>query len=237
MTYPDASIQKLCNCWWEEQAEKNPVRGSLVFAFTPHVDQVPYTLHPAGREDATCHDKAIINVEPLRIKERRARADLPVAAMTINSKEVWTAYKAKKRPCLALSDIPPLVQKQLTRNLPKKNFAPAIKVAPYYGVDQSSSRAGYPAEFVERVRHAEYRNFFWDMLPVSSGTKESLLRLDHIQPVGFHYNSYELAGWKLTEEALEVVDDWFLWSLYGKIRGDSPLLEYQDLIKEMFQLS
>lgn len=235
MIYPETSVQNLYHSWWKEQPEKYPVRGSLVFAFIPHVDQVPYTLRGIAREDATCHDKATYHLEQLRIKERQSRTDLPVAAMPLFAGELWTAYKAKKRPCLVLSDPPPLVSKKLNLGLPNRNIAPVINVAPYYGADQDGSRAGYRPEFVERVRHAEYRNFFWDSLPLPGKTKESILRLDHIQPVGSHHNSYEISGWKLTEEALDIVDDWFLWSLYGQIPQDSPLLDYQDITQDTFQ--
>ena len=53
---------------------------------------------------------------------------------------------------------------------------------------------------VERTRHREYPQFFWDQLPIS-GVEESILRLDHLQPIGNHHNAYQLSEYKLNNDA------------------------------------
>lgn len=180
MMYPDDSIQTVISNWWEETESKELERGSLVYAFIPHVDQVPFTVIPAGRLEAECHDKASLKIEPLRMQERRPKDTLPVAAMTLHDGELWAAYRAKKRPCLVLGSTSPIVDKKLSRGMPKRSTAPVVQVAPYYGADCGVSRAGYNPELVDRIKHLEYQQFFWDKLPIG-GPNESILRLDHMQ--------------------------------------------------------
>jgi len=111
--------------------------------------------------------------------------------------------------------------------MPKKLTSPTILVAPYYGGDQDGRRSGYPPELVERIRHAEYPQFFWDKLPIG-GPKESILRFDHIQPVGSHYSAYEYTGYALSDDAVDlIIDDWLTWLFYGGLPEDSFILDYQ----------
>ena len=233
--FPDDSIQSIIvpSPWWEKSEGKNLERGSLVYASVPHVDQVPYTVKPIARSEPERHDKAILDIAPLRMKARRTKEDLPVAAMTLFDGELWTAYRAKKRPCLVLGANLPIVDNSLRREMPKKSTAPVVLVAPYYGVDRDGNRAGYNPELVERTRHAEYPQFFWDKLPIS-GPKESILRLNHMQPVGTHYNSYELAGHKLSENAMELIDDYLQWVIWGGVPEDSLILDYRKQIESIF---
>lgn len=233
--FPDDSVQAIISPspWWEKSEVKRLERGCLVSAFVPHVDQVPYTVKPIGRSQAERHESAEVDIAPLRMRDRRIKEDLPVAAMTLHDGEVWTAYRAKKRLCLVLGSNVPTVDDGLRRGMPKRSTAPVVLVAPYYGADRDGTRAGYNPALVERIRHAEYPQFFWDKLPVS-GSKESILRLDHMQPVGTHYNSYELFEFKLSENAMELVDDFVQWLLWGGVPDDSLILDYRREIESFF---
>ncbi|MDO9567571.1 MAG: hypothetical protein Q7J15_12655 [Candidatus Desulfaltia sp.] len=68
--FPDDSVQSIISpsLWWEETKTKNFERGCLVYAFIPHVDQVPYTIRLVGRSQAERHDSAKLDIAPLRIK-------------------------------------------------------------------------------------------------------------------------------------------------------------------------
>ncbi len=233
--FPDDSIQSviLPSPWWEKIELPNLERGSLVFAFVPHVDQVPYTVKPVGRLQADRHDSAKLEISPLRMQDSRSREALPVAAMTLHSNELWVAYRAKKRPCLVLGTDTPPVDDRFRRGMPKKSTAPVVSVAPYYGADRDGTRAGFRDELVERIRHVEYPQFVWDKLPIS-GPQESILRLDHIQPVGTHYNSYELTGYKLSANAMELIDDMLHWVLWGGVPEDSLIVDYRNEIQSVF---
>ncbi|MDP2851832.1 MAG: hypothetical protein Q8O23_00330, partial [Gallionella sp.] len=142
---------------------------------------------------------------PLSVNQPPEKTDLPVAAMPHSDGEVWAAYRAKKRPCLVIGSNNPAVDQALTQGMPTNSTAPTVLVAPYYGVDKDSRRAGYQPDFVERVRHCEYPQFVWDRLPIGGGPDESILRLDHLQPIGALNNSYKLSEFKLSDAALEII--------------------------------
>ena len=233
--YPEDCIQSIIQPtdWWVKNEEKKLCRGALIFAFAPHVDQVPYTFEPVGRTHADQHDTAILRVAPLSVKQPRRQTDLPVAAMPRFAGEVWAAYRAKKRPCLVIGSNNPAVDRALTRGMANRSTAPTVLVAPYYGADRNGKRAGYKPEFIERVRHCEYPQFIWDRLPIS-GSAESILRLDHLQPIGTHNNSYDMSEYKLSNSALEIVDELVHWLLYGGVSTDSLIAMYRNEIEETF---
>lgn len=230
MTFPTDSIQYIVNSWWESCDKDELKRGALIQAFVPHVDQIPNTLIPVGRNEAGEHSKAIIEISPLRISASRSKGTLPVAALSIPNDELWTAYRAKKRPCLVIGNLQPHVDDELRHDMPRKLTSPTLIVAPYYGADQDGRRAGYNPVLVDRIRHAEYPQFMLDYLPIT-GPNESILRLDHIQPVGRHYQAFEHSGYCLSDEAIEyIMDDWLQWLFYGGLPKECLLIEYQ---KEM----
>ncbi len=236
--YPEDCVQSVIgsNDWWIKNNEITLCRGALVFAFAPHIDQVPYTFEPWGRKEADQHGNARVKVTPLRVNQPLKNKDLPlpVAAMPLHQGEVWAAYRAKKRPCLVVGCGSMPVDRELTKSMAKHSTAPTILVAPYYGATKNSKRGGYRPEFVERVRHCEYPQFLWDSLPIPGSTKESILRLDHLQPIGAHHNSYELSGHKLRDGALEVVDELLQWLILGGVQQDSLIAMYREEIESSF---
>ena len=189
--YPEDCVQSIVGSadWWITNDKEELCRGALVFVFVPHVDQVPYTFEPIGRTEADQHDSAEVRVAPLRVNQPLKKTDLPIAAMPLHSGEVWTAYRAKKRPCLIISSASPSIDCETTKGMAKHSTAPTVLVMPYYGATRNGRRGGYRPEFVERIRYCEYPQFLWDKLPIH-GPEESILRLGHLQPVGTHYNSY-----------------------------------------------
>ncbi|EGQ9965951.1 hypothetical protein ACQ902_003174 [Vibrio mimicus] len=235
MNYPDDSLQNIVSNgdWWIKSENMKVSRGDLIWAFVPHVDQVPYIFTPIGRDVATEHSKAIVKVEPLTVGSPLKQSDLPVAAMPLHKNEVWSAHRAKKRPCVVLSVESSPVDKELIKGKANHSTAPTYIVAPYYGVDAGSKRAGYSEAFTERVRHCEYSQFLWDKLPLN-GADESILRFDHLMPIGAHYNSYKQTGYRLSQEALAILDDYLLWHLHGGVPEESVILEYRELISEYF---
>jgi hypothetical protein len=234
MTFPTDSIQNIVDSWWEACGKDELKRGALIRAFVPHVDQIPNTLVPVGRKEADEHSKAIIEIAPLRISASRSKATLPVAALSIPEDELWIAYRAKKRPCLVIGIKQPPVDNALRRDMPKILTSQTLIVAPYYGADQDGKRAGYNPELVKRFRHAEYPQFMLDYLPIP-GPVESVLRLDHMQPVGLHYQAYEHSGFCLSDEAVELIlDDWLQWLFYGGLPQNSLILDYQKEIMAVY---
>ena len=234
--YPDDCVQSIIHPdpWWIDNSNKTLCRGALVFTFVPHVDQLPYTFEPLGRTEATQHDSAVIRVAPLRVQQPLKQSKLPVAAMPLHSGEVWAAYRAKKRPCLILGSGGRPVDKELTRDMARHSTAPTILAAPYYGATQDGTRGGYNPAFVERIRHCEYPQFLWDQLPVTGGPDESILRLDHLQPIGTHHNSYEVTEHKLSDYAVQVVDELVNLLIWGEVPEDSLTAMYRNEIRSTF---
>ena len=63
----------------------------------------------------------------------------------------------------------------------------------------------------------------------------SNLRFDHIQPIGLHYYAYELSGYSLSDEAVElIIDDWLKWLFFGGLPRDSFILDYQREILSIY---
>lgn len=70
-------------------------------------------------------------------------------------------------------------------------------MAPFYGADRDGRRGGWNPLFLERIRRGEYPQYLWDKLPVGTQVKESVLRLDHLQPLGGHAGAgRELLEWQ-----------------------------------------
>jgi len=69
----------------------------------------------------------------------------------------------------------------------------------------------------------------WDSLPIP-GRSESILRLDHMQPIGRHGESYELTEFVLHEDALTLVDEYLLWFLMGGFPADSLMSEIRSTL-------
>ena len=213
--YPEISIQSAIrpSPWWIEAESKDPQRGCLIWAFLPHVDQIPYTLTPIGRAQATQHKEATVRIEPLRIKQPKAHIALPVAGMPSYPGEVRIIQRAKRRPALILGEGGFSLPKEITQGRPGWQISPTILVAPYYGGEQNGTRAGFPPLFLERVRRCEFPQFISELLPIGMG--DSILYLNHIQSIGKHHDSIELTKFRLSEDAMAIMDEWITWITTG----------------------
>ena len=104
-------------------------------------------------------------------------------------------------------------------------------VAPYFGADPSDSRAGWDTDFVQRIRRGMYTQIRWDMLPLPGSAKlGSILRLDHIQPIGLNEICFERTGFRLTDEATQILDQWLQWVFLGTY----PAERHLDLFRSTF---
>lgn len=227
--FPELSIQSLFTNWWVEDNRLR--RGSLIEAFIPHVDQIPYQFEPIGRKIATQHDIADVEVKELRVGQKIRHVALPVSGMPRTHRgEYWSAFRSKVRPCIVIGTSMDEVPTGLTIGMPNANTAHTIIVAPFYGIN-NGTRAGFNPAFVERVRFLEYRQFFYDQLPHATGIP-SILRLDHIMPVGAHSKSYKHLGYGLSEEATQVLEDLLKWNFLDGVSHDSEILTYKEIIEE-----
>jgi len=228
-----SELHGLITPWWTVCKDKTLHRGQLVHVFIPHVDQVPLTLNAEGRTEPTQHDRALVKLEPLRAHQPAPPASkLPVAALPHHEGEVYAVYRAKRRPALVLSTGGGVVDKNLRKGGAKWQHAPTILVAPYYGAERSDTRAGWPASFVDRIQRAEYPQYLIDTLPIGAAKIDSVLRLDHLQPVGQHQDSYDATEHCLSPEALRLVDEWLLWLQTGTLDPNGALAAARELLAQ-----
>ena len=232
LEYPEDSIQSLVGEWWLEDDSLSVTRGRLIKAFVPHVSQEPRQLEVIGRDDPEKHSSAAYEIKPLRVSAPIRVQGLPVAALPPYPGEVLTLHRAKVRPCLILSEGGPDIPKALRTGAARWQSAPALLCAPAYGVDRSGTRGGWRPEFVRRIRRCEYPQYVWDCLPIRGAT-ESILRLDHAQPVGRHYNSFEATKFRLSDDALQLVDEWLQWLLTGSPPKDGVLMDVRSELSKL----
>lgn len=235
--FPDECVQGLLaevgHKWWVQDKSKSLVRGRVVYSFVHHVDMVPLKLVVEGRADANDHRTARITVAEGSINDRGSMQQLPVAALPHRSGEHYIVHRAKRRVALVVGVGGPEVTKDLTRGKPRWQTAPTIQVAPYYGAtSDGGKRSGFSETLLARVRLAQYPQFIWDRVPVR-GASESLLRLDHILPIGNHQRSFQATEWRLSDEAMAVVDEWMFWCLTGKLNTEGDLLLYRDFLQSL----
>lgn len=239
-TYPESSIQSVVaptGDWWVNDPAHVYNRGRLVMAFLPHVSQVPLVICGEGRKDPTVHKVFSCRIEPLDVKKPRRKEILPVAALSTPESEVRAVYRAKKRPAVVVATEGTIVSGKLIQGKPPWQTAPTLLLAPYYGTDEGGKRAGFNAEFLDRVMKCEYSRFMMDWLPVYGSPGGSLLRIDHIQPIGSHHNSLEPTAWRLNNDALNILDEWVWWHLEGQLDEDTNIAAARGLFLELDSIS
>ena len=135
---PADSVQSaiLPDAWWSEAPDQNLVRGRLIRAFIPFVDQEPFVLIPEGRTESTSHEKATYRMRPFVASDRHVPPKIPIAALPQAKGERRFVYRGKPRPAVVLSaggdDVPHTLVSSSARWITSKT----ILIAPYFGADQ-----------------------------------------------------------------------------------------------------
>lgn len=225
-SFPEDCPQSLIDPWWINDPARPLVRGSLIWAYLPHVDQEPRVLTLTGRDDdPTDHRTAKYKIEPLQIGNPPQAPGLPVAALPTYSGEIFLVQRAKKRPAVILGVGGLEVSDRPLLSGPNWQTSAMMLVAPYYGVLQSSRRAGWNPLLVERIRRCAYPQYIWDKLPSGASTSESILRLDCAQSISVQRRAFEATRFRLSEEAVQLVSEWYSWLVSDKIPAGG-LLEW-----------
>jgi len=131
-----------------------------------------------------------------------------VARFDLRSWSAWAGRRSRQK-----SGEANIVGKLLERCWSRRTTAPIQAV---------NAAGGWPAPFVERIRRAEYPQYIWDQLPLQGGT-ESILRLDHLFPIGADPAAYRLENHRLSDEALVLLDEWVTWLLTDGLPSDGTL--------------
>jgi hypothetical protein len=185
-------------------------RGTLVRAFSPLAQPQGKRLEQI-RVDPHDHTKGEFRLVSLNAASSPDR--LPLAGLPEHKGHVYAVHQSKRRPMLVVSEGGPNVRAEHGKSW---RTTPHYLLAPYFGSEPSDDREGWDPCFVERIRRGEYPQYVGDCLPLD-GANESILRLDHVQPLGRDRANFDLSGWQLTPDALTLLDEWIDWLLTGAL--------------------
>ena len=240
MGTPDDCLQSVVEPWWIEDDGTSLCRGRLIRVNLPHVMAEQATLEVEGRNEATEHRKALYSVKPLRHSGVRdaSKQRLPVAAIPKYPGEILLVQRAKVRPAIVLTADLQELPKALRRGETKRWTQPTAIVAPCYGAAPDGRAAPNP-ELLKRFRHCEYPNYLCLWLPrldrrprIRLGADPSVVRLDQMQPIGVDHHNYERSRFRLSDDALAVLDDWLVWLYSGEL-PDGELNDIRDVLPEL----
>lgn len=220
MKFPEDSIQDFVGAWWIKDDSRTIERGRLIQGYVPYIDLKPYTL-VAKRVDSEDHKTAKIELTGFDVSKARFLERLPVAALPLNSGEMHLVYKGKRRPLLVLFTGADEIPKALRTGGGRKITAKTMLVAPYCGAKPDGSRGGFQEELVTRIRRCEYPHLMWDRFPGAS--TDSILKLDHIQPLGMDKSSCEVSEFRLSDDAIDIIDERLDWLFKGKLTPEGVL--------------
>jgi len=136
----------------------------------------------------------------------------------------------KRRPCLVIANTGARVDASLVQG--RKHWQTALTrlVVPYYSANGTTARAGWSPELLLRIRRCEYPQYFWETLPMPGPSEGSILRFDHAFSVGHDSANVERTGYRLHDDALGVMDDWFQWYVTGALAERVPLHTVRDVL-------
>ncbi len=231
--YPDDSIQSFIDPWWQKDAAPSLCPGRLIWHFAPYFNQTEQKFTPTARFDPRDHTTAQYRVEPLRIHQKSEATGLPVAALPLTNGEVYLLRKAKRRPAVVLAGASTPMPKKPT-GAASWMYTATMLVAPLYGGDQDGTRSGWRPDLVEAIRHCRWPQYFYEQLPLGKGPAESIMRLDNVHPIGRHQDCYELTDYRLSDNALAIVHDYWRWMNTGMLVENSELHAIVATLHETF---
>ncbi len=230
MSYPEDSLQNfISDTWWIKDETRDLKTGSLLWAIVNHAGIVPHRLEIQGRTNPTEHSRADYLVQKFSVQSRPADQKLPIAALPAHAGESYALYRAKTRPVLVISTNFPQVAKADRGRQLRYQTDPAILVAPYYGVN-AGKRVGFKEPFLSNIKRCEYPQYMWDCLPFAKNGEGSVLRLDHIMPIGRSQDWFKHTGYSLDENAVHIMKQWLSWVLEGELDPESELHEIRETL-------
>lgn len=226
--------------WWVKKpkaSEALPERWDLLVSLVPQLGEVPYRAYLTRLEPENhIHLKAEVTAFHIDHHKPAQDSDLPAAAFPDGA----FIYGGKVRPVLVVSHVHQSPNRVL-RGSARAVTKPSFLVAPYYGAEPDGTRAGFPHEFITRIRQAHYSQFFWDHLPsglpnVNRTECSSILRLDQVFPI---YRTREVdvaawasTGWTLAPKARKVLEEWMQWGFQGGVKAEGAINTFRTILRE-----
>ncbi len=220
--YPENSLQgialaeEVLSEWFVPSATIR--RGSVVWAHLPTVSVLdePYTMEALEHGDPEDHSKAAYAIARHRTEDPDTQAR-SVAAMPPRPDEAHCVYRARYRPALVLAGPGRAPDESLQAGGASWQHAQSLIVAPYYGVGRAGFPGGWDPRLIDAVQACEFPQYMWESLPFADeDTPCSILRFDHLLPLGARGPSIQNSEWALSDEALDLVDMWLGWFLSGE---------------------
>ncbi len=235
MAYKDDSIQYYAEPWWVKDKRYTYQNGRLIKAYLPYIHLIPLRLVVAGGDKATGHDVATYEIKPFSVKKDMRRNGLPVAGLPLHPNEIYRVSRAKKRPAVIIFSDGKQIDSSLTRGKPNWQKSPTIIVAPYYGADSDGRRAGFNSEILKRIRRCDYPQFMVDQLPLE-GPEESILFFNQMQAIGKHHDAIEMLSYRLSEDALVVLEEWINWYFSSELEEDGLLKYFKESVGTLLEI-
>lgn len=142
----------------------------------------------------------------------------PLRSMRMESSEGAVIAKTKRsRPVIVLGGTNATAFRPSTG---RQTPADVAMVVPVYGADQ------YDPAVRRRMQIYDFANVFYLPEDQALGFDEGFARLDHGQPVRTA-SLQRHRGFKLTDDAMAALTEWFVAYVFGGLSEDSVLLEYR----------
>lgn len=216
--------------WWVRDDGKHVCRGRLADAFVPNIENVNRTLEPVDPE----HPDDRFSIRELDTN-RRHENQLHIRGLPQQrGSSIWGMQPYKRRPVLfiGLNGIP--LEKPHKRNRTAKwQYTRTYTVLPFYSVNGGSTAAWNP-DFVKAIQLAMYPQYLWDRIP-NEDSEGSILRFDNVVTIGREPSNYKLTKYRLSDDAMALVDEWFYWCQTGQLAfpEEGELRELRDLMLEV----
>lgn len=225
MSFPEHCVQAwISEGWWVKSGSNSLRRGTLVRAFVPYVGG-RQELVPTARSSPTEHRRLDAELQGFHLSKKHRAPNPPCASFPYFPSERSAVQRGKIRPALVVSDLARYQERKETASWIKK---PSVLIAPYFGADPDGRRAGWPACLVNAIEHYKLPQYLSDSLPIG-GPAKSILRLDQIQPLENSSNEFRFTGWELSEEAVNILDEWVFWYRTGCLDPEGPLYQLVQL--------
>jgi hypothetical protein len=232
--YPEDSLQDLLGFtltgaqgWWEAQREGAKLeRGALIVTYVAHAHVAPLELAAAPGADVWDPEVAELRLTPFELSDAPSPAAAPVAALPRFAGERLQVRRGRVAPAVVLS--------HLHGYPPQPSEARAWMTAPLVQVVPCFPAQSWPPALVDSVRRAQHPQYVWDRLPIAPH-EPAVFRLDHAAPLHrADAASYRLSGFRLSAEALSILDAWLAWFWTGTIAEDGDLLAAHTTLRELF---
>lgn len=236
------NVQNLVGNWWVRTEQTKPEVGLIVKACLPYVEQIPHIIEVNGRSSATEHYTANFKKLHLNISNPPRQPTFPTAPWLYRGDEISLAIKSKIRPAIIIGISDKLnVSNCDFRANSKRHKNSYLLVAPYYTM-REGNELKVPQILINRIRLCMYRHLMWAALPFAHADHESMLRLDHAQPIGNHHNCFKSYGYKVSPEAMPYFIGYLHWFIFNKHRiveingKKTPILkEIVDMLQKEYQ--